>query len=162
MSPRAPEDLRSGSASATPAAGPDALGARLASLGRSLGERESEHQQAVERARGCAERLRGFVEEGLERFHAAASQAGAAHLRIELSEIRVDDKHLRAVEFDLQRGRHKAIVVAKSRGEVTLVGPFHAGKAEGPCRSFPMDAEQELRRELAPFLERFLEEAASP
>ena len=45
-----------------------------------------------------------------------------------------------AVEFELVRGRHCAIVTAKSRGEVTLVGPFHKGKNEGPCRSLPFDA----------------------
>ena len=76
--------------------------------------------------------------------------------------MRVDDKHLRAVEFDLVRGRHKAIVTAKSRGEITLVGPFRIGKEEGPCLSFPFDAKDEIRSALASFLERFLEEAATP
>ena len=63
---------------------------------------------------------------------------------------------------DLRRGRHQAIVTVKSRGEVTLVGPFRAGKVEGPCKSFPFDAEPEIEAELGSFLERFLHEAATP
>jgi hypothetical protein len=140
----------------------DDLGVRLGALGRSLGEREAGHAAGLTEARRCAESLRACVAEALERFHAEAAAAGAPHLRIELGAVRVDDKHLRAVEFDLQRGRDKAIVTAKGRGDVTLVGPFHVGKTEGPCRSFPIEAEGELRRALGPFLERFLEEAATP
>jgi hypothetical protein len=148
-----------------PVAGSNAaldLGARLEALGRSLGEREAPHRQGLEQARACAERLRSCTAAALERFHAAAEEAGIPQLRIELSEIRLDDKHLRAVEFDLTRGRYKAIVTAKARGDVTLVGPFHRGKAEGPCRSFPIGAEAELRDALGAFLERFVEEAAAP
>jgi hypothetical protein len=50
----------------------------------------------------------------------------------------------------------------KARGEVTLVGPFHAGKTEGPCKTFPFAAEAELQKALGDFLERFLAEAATP
>lgn len=138
------------------------LGARLAALGRSLGEREADHRGQLDAARSCAESLHADVALALSRFHAAAAEAGAPHLQIELSEVRLDDKHLRAVEFDLVRGRHKAIIVAKSRGELTLVGPFHEGKAEGPCHSFPSDARPEIEQALASFLERFLKEAATP
>jgi len=143
------------------ASAPD-LAARLAELGRTLGSREASHGDDLERARSCAEDLRDQVAEALERFHAAAAEAGAPHLRVALGDIRLDDKHLRAVEFDLTRGRHKAIVVAKSRGELTLVGPFKTGKNEGPCLSFPFDARDEIQRALGTFLERFLEEAATP
>jgi hypothetical protein len=138
------------------------LPARLETLGRSLGQRESAHREALQRAHAEAVELRAEVAQALDRFHAAAAAAGAPHLRIELSEPRVDDKHLRAVEFDLARGRHRALVVAKAKGEVTLVGPFHSGKTEGPCLSFPFHAEAELRNALAEFLERFAEEAATP
>ena len=138
------------------------LGARLEALGRSLGAREAEHRAGLDQARACAEKLHSEVAAALERFHEAAAAAGAPHLRIELSDTRVDDKHLRSVEFDLRRGRHKAIVTAKGRGEVTLVGPFRTGKTEGPCLSFPIDAEAELRGALGTFLERFLQEAATP
>ena len=141
---------------------PSDLGERLEALGRALGAREAEHRAALDQARACAEKLRGEVAAALERFHAAAAAAGAPQLRIELSDTRIDDKHLRSVEFDLQRGRHKAIVTAKGRGEVALVGPFRTGKTEGPCLSFPFDAEAELHDALDSFLERFLEAAATP
>src|SRR5262245_3930890 len=109
------------------------LGTRLASLGRRLGERESAHANGLGTARREAEVLRAQVERALERFHAAAAESGAPHLRVALGDVRTDDKHLRSVEFDLVRGRHKAVVTAKSKGELTLVGPFRIGKEEGPC-----------------------------
>ena len=138
------------------------LGDRLEALGRSLGEREAAHRDALQSARSCAAGLRDQVASALDRFHAASQKAGAPHLRVEVGEIRTDDKHLRAVEFELSRGRHRAIVTAKSRGEVTLVGPFRTGKVEGPCRSFPFEAREELQGALGEFLERFVEEAATP
>ena len=141
---------------------PPSLGARLEALGRKLGAREAEHREALERARACAEKIHGAVAEAVERFHSGAASTGAPHLRVDVSEIRVDDKHVRALEFDLLRGRHKAVVIVKARGEVTLVGPFHLGKTEGPCISFPFDAEAEIREALGSFLERFAEEAAAP
>jgi hypothetical protein len=138
------------------------LGSRLEQLGRQLGAREGEHREALERARSCARSLHADVGRALARFHDAVAEAGAPHLRVELGDVRLDDKHLRAIEFDLTRGRHKAIVIAKSRGEVTLVGPFKTGKAEGPCLSFPIESREEIQRALGTFLERFLEEAATP
>ena len=138
------------------------LGARLEALGRQLGAREAEHRKGLAEARARAEKLRTDVESALERFHRAAAEACAPHIHIALGEIRIDDKHLRAVEFDLTRGRHKAIVTAKARGEITLVGPFRTGKNEGPCLTFPFDGEDELKVALGGFLERFLEEAATP
>ena len=83
-------------------------------------------------------------------------------LRIEVSAPRLDDKHVHAVEFNLSRGRHRAIVTTKSKGEITLVGPFKAGKNEGPCRTFPFSEEGELKDALGDFIERFLEEATAP
>jgi hypothetical protein len=147
--------------SSTPPVDPG-LAARLAALGQRLGEREAPHATGLKEARREAEALRAHVAGALDRFHAAAASAGAPHLQVALGAVRVDDKHVRAVEFDLVRGRHKAIVVAKSKGEVTLVGPFRAGKEEGPCLSFPFGARDEISRALATFLERFLEEAATP
>ena len=145
-----------------PANPPVDLTARLEQLGRSLGAREASHRDDLEQARTFAEKLRTQVAAAIESFHAAAVQAGAPHLRVDLSEIRLDDKHLRAIEFDLCRGRHKAIVTVKARGDVTLVGPFRTGKVEGPCLSFPIEGEEQLMPAMAGFLERFLEEAATP
>jgi hypothetical protein len=145
----------------TAQAGAD-LVAALEKLGRSLGQREAEHQALLREARARAEGLRARVAEALDHFHQAAAGAGAPQLRITLSEVRPDDKHLRAVEFDLTRGRHRAIVTARARGDITLVGPFHAGKTEGPCLTFPLDSGDDLNRALTGFLERFLEQAATP
>jgi hypothetical protein len=141
---------------------PTALTARLSTLGRALGEREAEHGAGLERARKCVEELRDEIAAALDAFHRAAATAGAPHLRVDLSPVRTDDKHLRSVEFELSRGRYRAIVTAKSRGDVTFVGPFRTGKTEGPCKSFPIDARDEVSGALASFLESFLEEAATP
>jgi hypothetical protein len=138
------------------------LATRFAALGRALGEREASHSEGLERARACAESLRAGVALALESFHSEAAAAGAPHLRVDLSTVRVDDKHVRSMEFELRRGRYRAIVTAKSRGDVTLVGPFRDGKTEGPCKSFPIDAQEEVQGALASFLESFLEEAATP
>ena len=135
---------------------------RLRELGRELAARESEHASALEVARSQAESLRAAVALALEGWHEAVTAAGAPHLAVRIGELRPDDKHIRAVEFDLVRGRHRAIVTVKARGDVTLVGPFHAGKTEGPCKSFPFGADAEIQKALGAFLERFLTEAASP
>jgi len=135
---------------------------RFESLGRSLGTRESEHAEDLARARTQIEGLHSAVSAALAAFTRGARSAGASHLQVELSGIRTDDKHLRAVEFELVRGRHCAIVTAKSQGEVTLVGPFRKGKDEGPCRSFPFGADSEIREAVSEFLETFLEAAAAP
>lgn len=140
----------------------DELRGRLRTLGEEIGRREAEHGAALDQAQRCADRLYERVARGLEAFHEAASEAGAPHLRAALSEPRPDDKHLRSIQFDLTRGRHRAIVTVKSRGEVTLVGPFHIGKTEGPCKSFPWDAELEIDGAVVDFLERFLAEGATP
>jgi hypothetical protein len=133
---------------------------RLRKLGRELAAREASHADALESARRQAESLRAKVSEALAGWHEGV--AGAPQLAVRVGEVRPDDKHIRAVEFDLVRGRHRAIVTVKSRGDVTLVGPFHAGKTEGPCKSFPFGAEDEIHKALGDFLERFLTEAAAP
>jgi hypothetical protein len=138
------------------------LATRLATLGRALGEREAAHGEGLERARECVEALRDDVATALEGFHRAAAAAGAPHLRVDLSPVRIDDKHLRSFEFELCRGRYRAIITARSRGDVTFVGPFRSGKTEGPCKSFPIGARDEVQGALVSFLETFLEDAATP
>ena len=140
---------------------PDLHG-RLAAVGKRLGAREAEHRPALDEAWERAASLHRAVEQGLTAFHAALREQGADHLEVALGPPRLDEKHARSVQFDLRRGRHAGIVTVKSRGEVTLVGPFRTGKNEGPCLSFPFDAGGELDKALGDFLERFLEEAASP
>jgi hypothetical protein len=139
-----------------------ALRARMQDLGRAYARREADHAEAMERAKRCAARLRSWVADALAGFDEAAAAAGAQPLGFQVSETRIDDKHVRAVQFEIRRGRHVAVVTVKSRGEVTLVGPFHAGKKEGPCFTFPADADDELRRALGDFLERYVDEAIAP
>jgi hypothetical protein len=139
-----------------------ALRDRMARLGRELGEREGAHRADLDEARRRAGAVPAAVQDALEGFREAVAAAGAPQLEVRLGELRPDDKHVRAVEFDLARGRHRAIVTVKARGEVTLVGPFHAGKTEGPCKTFPFAADAELQKALGDFLERFLTEAATP
>lgn len=138
------------------------LGDRLEALGRELGDREAGFSDELREARARAEELRAGVAEALGRFHAAAGKAGAAHLSLEVSAVRVDDKHVRAFEFVLVRGSHRAIVTVKSRGEVTLVGPFQVGKQEGPCRSFPLAPSDEFALAFEAFLASFVEDAVTP
>jgi len=135
------------------------FGDRFERLGRLLRDREAEHAEALHTARAYAEQVHAAVARALDDYNAAA---GLSQLAVEVGDVRADDKHVRAVEFDIVRGRHRAIVTAKSRGELTLVGPFQRGKTEGPCRSFPFTAGSELQAALADFLEQFLEAAANP
>jgi hypothetical protein len=139
-----------------------ALRERMEALGRELAARESEHTPGLASATQVALALHDQVETALSAFHEAAREAGAPQLAVALSAVRVDDKHLRAVQFDLRRGRHAAIVTVKTRGEVILVGPFQQGKDEGPCRRFPVTADREIEGGLGDFLTAFLNQAATP
>lgn len=138
------------------------LRVRLAAVGHELAEREAPHAAALAEAWRQASALRETVADAVAAYHDAVAASGAEQLRVVLGPARADDKHVRAVQFDLTRGRIRAIVTLKSRGEVTLVGPFKAGGTEGPCRSFPFDAGAELDAALTDFLEAFLREAATP
>lgn len=138
-----------------------AIEERLAELGRRLVAREQQYDEALTAAWGCAKSLHARVAEALRHYHATVSPA-ASRLAVTLSEPRIDDKHLHAVEFELSRGRHRAVVTVKGRGEVTLVGPFKQGKTEGPCRSFPTSAQAEIERAMGDFLCTFIEAAVAP
>jgi hypothetical protein len=138
------------------------LAERLEALGRELGEREAAHAEGLSEARARAEEIHSQLEAGLEGFRSAAVAVGAPQLVPDLSPVRTDDKHVRSCQLELSRGRHRGIVTVKSRGEVTLVGPFKAGKNEGPCRSFPLAASAEFEEALESFLVSFIEDAATP
>ena len=158
-----PSDVARKAGSSPPAPGSDPLLARLAAAGRELGAREAPHRAALEEAGARCAALRARVQAALEAFQAEAAAAGAPHLALTVSEPRLDDKHVRAFEFEVARGRHVGVVVVKAKREIALVGPFQRGKQEGPCRRLPFDApEDELDAALAAFLERLVEEAATP
>ena len=137
------------------------LNDRIGAIADIVAKREATHAESIARAREKAEELHGRVDSAISLFNQAVAKS-VPYLRVEVTSPRVDDKHLHAVEFDLERGRHRAVITVKSKGEVTLVGPFRAGKKEGPCRSFPVDADEEINDALGDFLDRFLQEAASP
>ena len=138
------------------------LEAALENVGKALAERERTHRPGLDQAREKVTALHARVAQALERYHDAIEAGDAAHLRVELTEPRLDEKHVRSYEFDVRRGRHRALFVWKSRGELTLVGPFRTGKTEGPCRSFPSEAEVEIDAAVVEFVSSFLEEAATP
>jgi hypothetical protein len=137
------------------------LNDRVEALARDLAQRENKHLEAIEKAQYKAAELHRQIAAAIDRFNAVVGES-APYLEIVVSAPRVDDKHLHAVEFDLERGRHRAIVTVKAKGEVTLVGPFRAGKTEGPCRSFAFAADEDLADAIGDFLESFLEAAAAP
>jgi hypothetical protein len=134
---------------------------RMEAVAQAVTQREALHADDVAGARARADALFSQVSTAVEGFNAVVAEQ-IPDLRVSVRPPRIDDKHLHATQFDLERGRHRAIVTVKSKGEVTLVGPFRAGKNEGPCRSFPFDAGAELEDALGDFLERFLEEAVAP
>lgn len=135
---------------------------RLRALAEALAERETEHAAALEQAFAVAHRLHGRIAEAIDAFHGVLAVRGLGHLRVRLGEPRLDDKHIRAVQFELSRGRAVALVSVRSRGEVTLVGPFQAGKTEGPCETVPWAHTSTLAGALGDFLERFFEQAMTP
>ena len=137
------------------------LNDRMEAFARNVVDREALHVEDLAKARARADALHAQVSSAIERFNQVVSES-VTGLQVAVTPPRIDDKHLHAIEFDLERGRHRAVVTVKSKGEVTLVGPFKAGKNEGPCRSFPFAEEAELDSALGDFLERFLEEAAAP
>ncbi|MBW2291881.1 MAG: hypothetical protein JRG89_10620 [Deltaproteobacteria bacterium] len=139
-----------------------ALAEQLEQMGKQLAERETTHAAKLAQIHQRAVELHERVRVGLEGFHRGSREAGAPHLAVELSAPRIDDKHLHSVQFDLARGRHRVIVTLKSKGEVTLVGPFKAGKQEGPCNSIALDDDPAIDAGLAEVLAEFLEVAFAP
>lgn len=137
------------------------LNDRIKKIALGLANREQAHRAGIDRAQSVADDLHARVDTAIGLFNEVVAE-NVSYLEVAVSATRVDDKHLHAVEFNLERGRHRAVVTVKSKGVVTLVGPFRVGKKEGPCLSFPIDAQEDIDDALGDFLERFLEEAASP
>ena len=135
---------------------------KLVSLGQRLAKRELVHAVSLGEAQRRASEIHGDIADALIAYNREVEKAGVPQLKVEQSPVRTDEKHLRSIQFDIKRGRYTAIVTVKSRGGITLVGPFRAGKSEGPCKTFPFDSAEELSLALPLFLENFLEEAATP
>jgi hypothetical protein len=43
------------------------------------------------------------------------------------------------LQIRVRRGRWEALVVAKAKRKITLVGPFRSGGEEGPCHDLALD-----------------------
>ncbi len=146
------------------------LASAFAQVGRTLGEREAPHREGLEAARATANALHARVSAALEHYHAAIQTAGSPHLRVEIGDPRLDHKHVRSYEFVLKRGRHRGLFILKSKGQLTLVGPFREGKTEGPCQRIQLPysgssaaaSNDEVDAAIIEFVSKFLEEAATP
>ena len=134
---------------------------RIDVFASALLKREAGHSDDLAKARIKADEVYKQVSTAMGRFNSAIESA-LPELQVEVTKPHLDEKHAHAIEFDLIRGRHRGIVIAKSKGEVTLVGPFKTGKNEGPCRTFPFSESAEIADALGDFLERFLEDATAP
>lgn len=139
-----------------------ALADELSEIGRRLASREAEEAAKLQHVRTRAGEIHARVKVGIDAFQKAAGEAGAAHLEVELSDPRIDDKHLHSVQFDVVRGRHRVIVTVKSKGAVTLVGPFKDGKEEGPCKRHDIDDDAGIDAGLSKVLADFLEAGFAP
>jgi hypothetical protein len=137
------------------------LNDRIEAIAHEVAKREETHAEGIARANAKADELHARVSAAIDLFNKALVKT-VPYLHVEVSAPRIDDKHLHAVEFDLERGQHRAVVTVKSKGDVTLVGPFRSGKKQGPCRSFPFDSSEEIEDALGDFLEHFIQAATSP
>ncbi|MDP6981051.1 MAG: hypothetical protein QF570_21020 [Myxococcota bacterium] len=130
---------------------------RLEGIGAGLREREEAEREKLEYAWKRAGEIHGRVEAGLAGF--ARGAGGVEHLAVELSAPRRDDKHFHAVQFDVSRGRHRVIATVKTKGVVTLVGPFKDGDTEGPCKRIDLDDDAAIDAGLEAVLADFLDTA---
>ena len=114
------------------------LNDRVEALARGLAERETKHIESIERAQQKAAELHHRVSSAIERFNEVVG-ASVPYLQVDVSAPRIDDKHLHAVEFDLERGRHRAIVTVKAKGgeyvkRLAINGPTTPIQLQVPTR----------------------------
>jgi hypothetical protein len=139
----------------------DAPYERFRSLARELAERDREIPASIEAARSLALEVRARALEALEAFRTEALASGVPHLtHLEVGPVEPDDKHVDALQVMIRRGRWELVCVAKSRGAVTLVGPYRRGKKEGPCVTLDGRGD-ELDRTLDERLFELLQEACA-
>ena len=105
-------------------------------LARELAERDREIPAGLETALLIAQEVRARALAAVEAFSREALAGGVPHLaNIEVGAVEPDEKHVDALQVMIRRGRWEVVCVAKSRGVVTLVGPYQRGKNEGPCET---------------------------
>jgi hypothetical protein len=113
--------------------------ARFEQLAAALADRDRGVSSSLESVRPALEGLRAKALGAIEAFVRVARAHGGAHLTdIELSAVESDEKHVDCLQFKVARGRWELTCVGKSRGVVTLVGPYRRGGPEKPCAHFPL------------------------
>jgi len=128
-------------------------------LARELAERDRECAAELPSIERALARLRAAAEQRIGAFVETAGGLGAKHLvHVEVGPVEPDEKHVDCLQFKVRRGRHEVVCVGKSRGVVTLVGPYRAGKPERPCQEHPLPS-PEADRALHALLLQFLREA---
>ncbi|MEE8558248.1 MAG: hypothetical protein V3T14_10225 [Myxococcota bacterium] len=87
----------------------------------------------------ACERLRSVAAAAVEAFAETARSRGTPHLAdLVVDPVEPDEKHVDCLQVRVRRGRWEGLLLAKSKGKVTLVGPFRRGDPEKPCRDFAL------------------------
>ncbi len=133
---------------------------RLEQLARELAARDAGLTAVLQDVREAAEQLRGRAHALVEAFKQAARDSDAPHLaHLDVGPVEPDEKHVDCIQFRVTRGRWQAVCVGKTKGEVTLVGPFQRGKPEKPCADYPLRG-AEVERALEELLLRLIRAAS--
>ncbi len=133
---------------------------RIEQLARELAARDAGLTPALQDVREAAEQLRGRALALVEAFKQVARDSGAPHLaHLEVGPVEPDEKHVDCIQFRVTRGRWEVVCVGKTKGDVTLVGPFRRGKPEKPCADYPLRGE-EVERALEDLLLRLIRAAS--
>ncbi len=133
---------------------------RLEQLARELAARDVGLTTTLQEVRETAEQLRGRAHALVEAFKQAARDSDAPHLaHLEVGPVGPDDRHVGCIQFRVARGRWEVVCVGKTKGEVTLVGPFRRGKPEKPCADYPLRG-AEVERALEELLLRLIRAAS--
>ncbi len=113
--------------------------ARFEQLAATLADRDRDVSESLGSVRPALEALRGQALGDIEAFVRVAREHGGAHLTdVAVGPVEWDEKHVDCLQFKVARGRWELTCVGKSRGVVTLVGPYRRGKPEKPCAEFPL------------------------
>jgi len=113
--------------------------AEFSELAVELAQRDRDLARELDSVREPGEALRLRAVGGVEAFREAARKNGAEHLcDVAVGPLEADEKHVDCLQFRVARGRFEGVCVVKSRGDVTLVGPYKRGKLERPCRDYPI------------------------
>jgi hypothetical protein len=113
--------------------------ARFEQLAAALADRDRDVSTSLGSVRPALEALRSCALDAIQAFVRSAREHGGAHLTdVGVGPVEPDEKHVDCLQFQVMRGRWKLTCVGKTRGVVTVVGPFRHGEPEKPCAEFPL------------------------